>query len=324
MLRPDIMGTLCAFSGGNCAVFTVNNISRENISISGLTIDGGLRAEFIREAQNHCGLGSTYVDSSSFPPTAAKSPTETFTKCGWNNFGILIWDYHMPKGRGSPRNILINRVHVANCSMGLHALGSTNFTLKDSVLEHNGNGNAYFHNAYFLRLTHTRILNTTFHASTGHGLKITQQNDTVIDRCTITDNRWQGIWVGQESAGNFDLAITNSVVERNHMHGIQLTCTDGFVLRNCSFTNQPNPSKAGLLVGSKNGIVENCRFHNNWNNLVVGGAWNVSISGLTGCRKAFEHALCGKPSLDILNGFKIRDSDCGIPEAECAFRDEPF
>ena len=75
------------------------------------------------------------------------------------------------------------------------------------AVEHNGNGNGYFHNAYFLRLVQTRIFNTTFHASTGHGLKITQQNDTIIDGCTVTDNRWQGIWVGQESRGNFGLTI---------------------------------------------------------------------------------------------------------------------
>ena len=109
------------------------------------------------------------------------------------------------------------------------------------------------------------------------------------------------------------------------MYGIQLSDTDGFTVRNCSFSNNPNPSKAGLrLQSSKNGVVEGCRFHNNWNSLVVAGARNVSISGLVGCARSFEHGLCGKPSPDITKGFKIRDSDCGVPEAECAFREAPF
>jgi parallel beta-helix repeat protein len=51
----------------------------------------------------------------------------------------------------------------------------------------------------------------------GHGLKITQQNDTLIENCTVTDNRWQGIWVGGESAGNWDLRILGCTIERNHM-----------------------------------------------------------------------------------------------------------
>ena len=331
MLAPELILQLCAFSGGNCAVFTLNNISRENITIRDLTIDGGMDRDFRAHAQNHCGLGNTYVESpshsNSLLPTAARSPTETFVRCGWNNFGILFWDYHMPKKAPghAPTNILIDRVHIANCSMGVHALGSRNFTLQNSILEHNGNGNGYFHNAYFLRLVRTRILNTTFHASTGHGLKITQQNDTVIDGCVVTDNRWQGIWVGQESAGNFGLTITNSMVARNHMYGIQLTCTDGFLVRNVSFANQPNPAKAGLLLASKNGLVESIHFHNNWNNIVVHSSRNVSIAGLVGCKKAFEHGLCGKPSVDARSGFTLRDSDCGLlHDDECSFRESPF
>lgn len=55
-----------------------------------------------------------------------------------------------------------------------------------------GNGNAYFHNAYFLRVVHSVVRDCVFHHSTGHGLKITQQNHTLIENCTVTDNRWQG------------------------------------------------------------------------------------------------------------------------------------
>lgn len=33
MLQPDVMRGLCAWEGGNCAAITVNNISRENITI---------------------------------------------------------------------------------------------------------------------------------------------------------------------------------------------------------------------------------------------------------------------------------------------------
>jgi parallel beta-helix repeat protein len=151
---------------------------------------------------------------------------------------------NMPKHKGSPRNIYLSNLHIHSCSMGLHVLGTTNFTLEDSTLELNGNGarlpssvrtlrangaivtglcawaagNAYFHNAYFLRVVHSLLRNTTFHGSTGHGLKITQQNDTVIENCTVTDNRWQGIWIGQETKGNFGLSIRDTVVLRNHMY----------------------------------------------------------------------------------------------------------
>ena len=48
----------------------------------------------------------------------------------------------------------------------------------------------YFHNAYFLRVVHSVLRNCSFLASTGHGLKITQQNDTLIEDCRIMDNRW--------------------------------------------------------------------------------------------------------------------------------------
>eukprot|EP01046_Picozoa_sp_COSAG06_P045419 COSAG06_NODE_6277_length_3002_cov_1.866345_2_plen_321_part_00 len=139
-----------------------------------------------------------------------------------------------------------------------------------------GNGNGYFHNAYFLRVVHSVLRGCVFHHSTGHGLKITQQNDTLIENCTVTDNRWQGacihqglaagehslivksflrsvprgvdtgVWVGQESAGNWDLHIINCVIERNHMYGIQLADTIGFEVRGCTIRNNPVVSKAGL------------------------------------------------------------------------------
>ena len=55
-----------------------------------------------------------------------------------------------------------------------------------------------------------------------------------------------GIWVGQESAGNWDLRIIDCVIERNHMYGIQLADTIGFEVRGCTIRNNPVVSKAGL------------------------------------------------------------------------------
>ena len=108
------------------------------------------------------------------------------------------------------------------------------------------------------------------------------------------------------------------------MYGIQLTCSDGFVLRNLSFANQPNPAKAGLLLAGTNGVVDSIRFRNNWNSIVAHGCRNVSVTGLVGCKHAFEHGFCGTPSVDIRKGFTLRGSDCGRPDAECSFRESPF
>ena len=58
----------------------------------------------------------------------------------------------------------------------------------------------------------------------------------------------QGIWVGQESAGNFDLRIRNCEVRRNHQYGIQLSETDGFEVTGCTIKHNPVASKAGLGI----------------------------------------------------------------------------
>lgn len=136
MLNASVMRPLCAWERGNCAVFTVNNISRENISIQSMEIDGGLSREYVYHptapsehyaahlccragtgacctcvvghpapatrptcmdryaaaASSRCGLGDGVV-SEPCPPCTPTDATETFTRCGWNNFGILIWDY---------------------------------------------------------------------------------------------------------------------------------------------------------------------------------------------------------------------------------------
>ena len=182
-------------------------------------------------------------------------------------------------------------------------------------------GNGYFHNAYFLRVVHSRIRNTTFHASTGHGLKITQQNDTVIENCTVTDNRWQGIWVGQESRGNFGLAIRDTVVLRNHMYGIQLTETRGFEVRRCTIRNNPVFSKGGLLLGgAHDGIVAESVIADNANNLRVDGVSNVTIDGVRGCERAWLYPLCGKQGQ-----FELRNTSCAArPIEACDFPDSPY
>ena len=192
------------------------------------------------------------------PPCAAAQLTDTYIQRGWNNFGILVWDYNMPKGHpgAAPQNLHLSGLEIRRCAMGLHVLGATNVSLMDSVLDHNGNGNAYFHNAYFLRIVGTLIKNTTLRHSTGHGLKITQQNATVIDNCTVSDNGWQGIWIGSESKGNWDLKVLDTTVERNTTNGIQLGDTDGFEVRGCVIVNNPVAAKAGIAVeGSRNGII---------------------------------------------------------------------
>ena len=150
---------------------TVNNISRENITIRDLEIDGGMSPEYVAHATTHCGMGGSYMADPCPPCTSSEK--DTFEYCGWNNFGILVWvsphrltdtrpnstvsfsppaqpvlsrlvhqDYNMPKHKGSPRNIRLSGLHVHGCSMGLHVLGTTNFSMADSTFERNGNGNA--------------------------------------------------------------------------------------------------------------------------------------------------------------------------------------
>jgi hypothetical protein len=369
MMQSELMKRVCAFGRGNCAAFTVNNISRENITIRDLEIDGGLTREFAKNASSRCGLGDGYV-SDPCPPCTTTDQTATFTQCGWNNFGILIWDYNMPERKGSdahsPRNIWLSGLHIHSCSMGLHVLGTTNFTLEDSTLERNGNGNAYFHNAYFLRVVGATLRNTTFQGSTGHvsqlrqysphtrillcsraspigaavhcpmmtfftcmtesvmlvlqGLKITQQNQTLITNCTVADNIWQGIWVGSESKGNWDLQIIDTIIERNHMYGIQLSDTNGFEIRGCIIRHNPNPSKAGLMIGSNNGLVTDTEITENYNNLVVKSGNNVTLDGVT-CEAAFLYPLCA----DSGHGFMVRNTSCKTRAVEsCVLPESPF
>ena len=325
MMQSELMKRVCAFNRGNCAVFTVNNISRENITIRDLEIDGGLTREFAKNASSRCGLGNGIV-SEPCPPCTTTDATATFTQCGWNNFGILLWDYNMPQRKGSdaqsPRNIWLSGLHIHSCSMGLHVLGTTNITLEDSTLDRNGNGNAYFHNAYFLRVVGATLRNTTFQGSTGHGLKITQQNQTLITNCTVADNIWQGIWVGGESKGNWDLRIIDSIIERNHMYGIQLSDTDGFEVRGCTIRHNPNPSKAGLMLGSRNGLVIDTEITQNYNNLVVESGDNVTLNGVTGCSVAFLYPMCG-PNKG--HGFTVRNTSCKArPLDSCALPESPF
>ena len=152
-----------------------------------------------------------------------------YPECMWNNFGILIWDYD--EG-GTPRDVLIDGVTVENASMGLHFLGGTSAAVRRSRFAWNGNGNAFFHNAYFLRMANTTIADSSFVDSTGHGLKLTTQNDTVIESCVVARNGWQGIWVGTEAPRqrNYRLAIRNTTVDANGKNGVALAETTGFEL----------------------------------------------------------------------------------------------
>ena len=61
MLRPEVMLPLCAYPRGNCAVITVDNHSRENITIRDLAIDGGMDAWYVQNAATRCGLAPAYA-----------------------------------------------------------------------------------------------------------------------------------------------------------------------------------------------------------------------------------------------------------------------
>jgi hypothetical protein len=317
MLRPDAIKRLCAFGGGNCAVLTVDNSSRQNISIHDLAIDGGIDAAFVANSQDRCGLHDAFV-SAPCPPCRDGNPTNTFTQCGWNNLGILITDYNMPRGKGSPQNISLSGLHVYGCAMGVHVLGTVGISITDSVFENNGNGCAFYHNAYFLRVIRAVFTRVTFRGSTGHGLKITTQNDTIIDNCTVTDNQWQGIWVGGEMhSTNYRLQIINTVIQRNGMNGIQLEATDGFAIRNCVIRNQPTAGKAGLTIeSSSNGVVEDSTLSDNAVNLVVGGGvHNLSLRNIDGCSAAFVQGYCGPSGAH--SGPVINCSCAAAPSTAC-------
>ena len=133
--------------------------SHVNITMRDLTIDGGLDSAFVARAAPRCGLPHSFAGEPC-PPCAAAHPTDTFTQCGWNVLGILVWDYNMPKGHpgAAPQTLHLSGLGIRRCSMGLHVLGATHVSLMASVLDHNGNGNAYFHNAYFLRIVGTLYL----------------------------------------------------------------------------------------------------------------------------------------------------------------------
>ena len=54
----------------------------------------------------------------------------------------------------------------------VHILGAANVTVARSVFEYNGNGNAYFHNAYFLRVVGLVVADSAFRHSTGVGIAV--------------------------------------------------------------------------------------------------------------------------------------------------------
>lgn len=302
MANPAVITGVCNGPGGNCAVFTVNNISRENITIRDLTVDGGLTPEFKAYAATHC--GSQTGASDPCPPCKKVG----YQACKWNNFGILIWDYN--KG-GKPRNIRLSGLVVENCSMGLHVLGTTNITVSGSSFLHNGNGNAFFHNAYFLRVRDTIVTDCTFSNATGHGLKITSQNNTLVENTLIQGNRWQGIWVGDEMGhDNYGLVLRNLTVEENGMYGIQLASTHGFLVEGCTIRYNPGgAANAGLGIKySTDGVVSSSALDRNGINILVDHAKNVTFRNVA-CGHSFENnAFCA----DTLSrsAFTVSNSTC--------------
>ena len=156
-----------------------------------------------------------------------------------------------------------------------------------------------------------------------------------------------GIWIGQESAGNWDLRIIDCVIERNHMYGIQLADTIGFEVRGCTIQNNPVVSKAGLgesdrvlkpafvlassfghdalhiagILDSRDGSVVDSKISSNANNIVVRNAGNISISSLKGCDLAFNNQICGDPKQ-----YKMMDKppSCPIPVANCILPETPY
>ena len=130
----------------------------------------------------------------------------------------------------------------------------------------------------------------------------------------------QGIWVGQESAGNFDLRIRNCEVRRNHQYGIQLSETDGFEVTGCTIKHNPVASKAGLgILGSRNGVVHSNVISANANNLVIRDASNVTISNASGCNEAYYFPLCA----DKGGSYTMDDGSCE-PRVGCALPETPF
>ena len=150
---------------------------------------------------------------------------------------------------------------------------------------------------YFLRAVDTAILQSNFTDSSGHGLKITAQNDTLVDGCVVSRNGWQGIWVGGEQgqAPNYRLAIRNSIVDANGQNGIQLGGTVGFEVSNCTVRYQSTVHFAGLAIqGSSDGVVSGGTIQGNAINILASGAGtkNVSVSGV-GCDLAlYGQATC--------------------------------
>eukprot|EP00935_MAST-01C_sp_MAST-1C-sp1_P002479 g2479.t1 len=215
--------------------------------------------------------------------------------------------------------------------MGIHILGAHNVTLADSALIGNGNGNGYFHNAYFLRVVGSVVRNCTLIGSSGHGLKLTVQNNTLVENCTISDNEWQGIWVGGEAGqpANTNLRIVRTIIERNRMNGVQLGGTQGFEVHDSLIRHNPTANKGGLAVlGSSDGLISNSTITANSINLIFKNAKRVVLAGVSGCDEALYYGFCA----DSTSASSLRQHPphitagrcTAVPIGECVLPDTPW
>jgi Right handed beta helix region len=178
--------------------------------------------------------------------------------------GVSITDSDAPNTR-----ILLDDVQISECGSGLRSAGTTNLTVRNSNIHHNGGSTKNLHNVDLDSVSRARLDNSAFAASdSGDGLNVTNSDNVTVSAVAANDNAARGISV----TGSRTVDVLHCTAAENGDAGIAMSSgtvgVHGFRIHLSTATG----NRVGISTssGSSNGEV--------WNNRVSGNDVNLEIA----------------------------------------------
>jgi parallel beta-helix repeat protein len=250
LLRSGV--TLQGQGQSGTALTTIHNSAGTNMIVMLDGRDGGLSNVIIRQLKVDCALSATQRQYTSDPG---------------KNYGAYITD-----NKASNDRVLVDNVQITACAVGLHSKGTTNLTIRNSNIHHNGGWPTYFHNVYLRRVSKADIQNTIMSDSTGgNGINISYSDNITVRNCTVSGNGFRGV----RAAESTYIDVLANTVANNEDAGIVINSEANGVQHFRIHGNAVTGNRVGIATTSNSSDGEV------WNNTVSGNSTNLDIKSAT-------------------------------------------
>ena len=179
------------------------------------------------------------------------------------NYGVYITDTVAPNDR-----ILLDSVQITACAVGFHTRGTSDLTVRNCDIHHNGGSSRAFHNVYLRGVSRARLESSTFNGSnSGNGLDVSYSDNITVFQVTANGNAVRGIRFAESdhvdvlvciATGNTDAGI----VMNSEAKGVQTFRIHG-----------------DTATGNRVGVATSANSNQGeiWNNVITGNAVNLDV-----------------------------------------------